>query len=51
MTKILLDIKKSLDQNASFYFEKAKKAKQKLQGAKEALERTRNKLEQLENNR
>ena len=37
MTQITLSIKKSVDQNASTYFEKAKKAKKKIEGVKEAL--------------
>ena len=47
MAKITLDIKKSIEQNAAVYFEKAKKAKRKLEGAKKALKRTQNKLELL----
>ena len=39
--EIILDIKKSIEENASIYFEKAKKIKKKLQGAKEAREKTR----------
>jgi len=46
--KIVLDIKKSIDQNASVYFEKAKKAKKKLKGAVEALEKTKKQLKKLE---
>ncbi|MFH1505795.1 MAG: NFACT RNA binding domain-containing protein [archaeon] len=42
--RITLDIKKSVDQNASEYFEKAKKAKKKLAGAQKALEKTKIKL-------
>lgn len=38
--KILLDLKKSLEQNASTYFEKSKKAKKKCEGAREALEKS-----------
>jgi predicted ribosome quality control (RQC) complex YloA/Tae2 family protein len=37
--RIVLNTKKSIEQNAETYFEKAKKIKQKLQGLKEALER------------
>jgi len=45
--KLVLDVKKSIEQNASVYFEKAKKARKKLEGAKEALEKSRKKLEKL----
>ncbi len=48
MARIELDIKKSLEENASSYFEKAKKAKKKIAGAKKALEKAREKLECLE---
>ncbi len=47
MTKITLDIKKSIEQNAAVYFEKAKKARKKLEGAKKALKKIQNKLELL----
>ncbi|MEE9524994.1 MAG: NFACT RNA binding domain-containing protein [Candidatus Woesearchaeota archaeon] len=43
--KIQLDVTKSLEQNAETYFNKAKKAKRKLGGAKEALEKSFLKLE------
>ena len=45
--KISLDINKSVDENASLYFEKAKKAKKKLKGTLEALERTKQQIEKL----
>jgi len=45
---ITLDIHKSIEQNASIYYEKAKKAKKKIQGAKEAIETTKKKLKKLE---
>lgn len=48
MTKIELDLSKTLDENAAFYFEKSKKAKKKSEGAKEALEKSRAKLKELE---
>jgi len=48
MTIIKLDINKSLEENASLYYEKAKKFKKKIQGAKEALEETKRKLKKLE---
>jgi predicted ribosome quality control (RQC) complex YloA/Tae2 family protein len=48
MVKVTLYIEKNVDQNASLYFEKAKKAKKKLKGALEALEKTKKKLSKLE---
>ena len=45
MAKIKLDVTKSLEKNAEVYFEKGKKAKKKLEGAREALERSLKKLE------
>jgi len=47
MVKIILDIKKSIAENAAVYFEKAKKAKRKMEGAQAALERARKKLHGL----
>ncbi len=47
MVQIAIDITKGLEENASLYFEKAKKAKKKLEGAKEALERAQAKLKDL----
>jgi len=41
--KIILSVKKSLEQNASDYFDKAKKSKKKLEGAQKALEESRRK--------
>lgn len=46
--RIKLDSKKSLEKNAEVYFEKSKKAKRKLEGAREALQRSLKKLEKLE---
>ncbi len=43
-----LDLTKSVDQNASHYYELAKKAKRKLEGAKKALTDNKRKLAQLE---
>jgi predicted ribosome quality control (RQC) complex YloA/Tae2 family protein len=43
--KIKLDIKKSLENNADLYFNKSKKFKKKVQGAKEAIERSYKKLD------
>ena len=48
MTKITLDLNKSIEQNASTYFEKSKKQKKKLEGALPALEESRRKLARLE---
>lgn len=45
--KIVLDVRKSVEANAAGYFEKAKKARKKLEGARTALERTQQKLQQL----
>lgn len=46
--RITIDITKSLEKNAADYFEKAKKAKHKLEGAKEALQESKNKLAKLD---
>src|SRR3989344_8079219 len=48
MAKLVLDLKKSVAQNAGIYFEKAKKTRKKLRGAEEALSRSLEKLRQLE---
>lgn len=48
MTEILLHIDKTLEENAALYFEKAKKAKRKLAGAVETLEKNMLKLQELE---
>ena len=48
MPVITLDINKSIEQNASLYYEKAKKAKKKIEGAKEALAESYKKLKKLE---
>lgn len=42
--RITLDLKKSIEQNASDYFEKAKKAKKKIKGAGEAVARLKKRL-------
>ncbi|MBD3355223.1 DUF814 domain-containing protein [Candidatus Woesearchaeota archaeon] len=44
MTRIKLDVSKSLEKNAETYFERSKKAKKKLEGAEEALKRSLKKL-------
>lgn len=51
MTTIKLDVTKSLEQNAEVYFEKAKKAKKKLEGANAALKRSMDLLEQTKKER
>ncbi len=48
MARITLDINKSIEQNAALYYDKAKKIKKKIGGAREALEETQNKLKKLE---
>ncbi|MFH1053486.1 MAG: NFACT RNA binding domain-containing protein [Candidatus Woesearchaeota archaeon] len=48
MAEIELDIKKSVEKNAEVYFEKAKKAKRKIDGAMQAIIRSRKRLEELE---
>lgn len=45
--KITLNIKKSVEQNAQVYYEKAKKAKKKCDGAKKALIEQKKKVEKL----
>ena len=47
MAKITLDIKKSIEQNAAVYFEKSKKSKKKLEGAKKAFKKSQDKLNLL----
>lgn len=47
MVKIKIDVTKSLEKNAEVYFEKAKKAKKKAEGAREALRKSLQKLEQI----
>ena len=44
--KITLEIKKTLEQNAQTYFEKAKKSRKKLEGARKALERSLKRLDE-----
>jgi len=48
MTKLTLDLTKSLNENAAAYFEKAKKIKKKIEGAEAALSETLKKLHELE---
>ncbi len=42
--QIIIDLKKSIEENASVYFEKAKKYKKKLEGALKAYEKTKEEL-------
>ncbi|MFH1332240.1 MAG: NFACT RNA binding domain-containing protein [archaeon] len=45
--KVELDLSKTIEKNAEFYYEKAKKAKRKIIGAESALKKTLDKLEKL----
>lgn len=47
--KVELDLSKSIEKNAEFYYERAKKAKRKIVGAEAALKKTIEKLEKLKN--
>jgi predicted ribosome quality control (RQC) complex YloA/Tae2 family protein len=47
MVKLALDLKKSVEENASDYFEKAKKLKKKITGAHDALKENIKKLDKL----
>ena len=46
--EIALDIRKNLNENAAYYFEKSKKAKKKLVGARNTVEQAMKRLESLE---
>ena len=48
MTQLVLDLTKSIDENAAVYFEKAKKIKKKIEGAEKALSGNLKKLRELE---
>ncbi|MBI2558875.1 DUF814 domain-containing protein [Candidatus Woesearchaeota archaeon] len=48
MARLTLDLAKSIDENAAVYFEKAKKAKKKIEGAEKALKESLRKLQELE---
>jgi len=48
MPRLVLDLKKSIEENASDYYEKAKKMKKKIKGAEEALQQSLKKLKDLE---
>ncbi|MBI3033633.1 DUF814 domain-containing protein [Candidatus Woesearchaeota archaeon] len=46
--RLTIDLRKTAEQNAAVYYEKAKKARKKIEGAKKALAESRKKLEQLQ---
>ncbi|MBU1202019.1 MAG: DUF814 domain-containing protein [Nanoarchaeota archaeon] len=46
--KITLDFRKTVEENAADYFEKAKKSKKKLEGAKKALQKSLERLRETE---
>lgn len=46
--EIVIDVGKSIPKNAEFYYERAKKARKKIAGAKEAYQQTLNKIGKLE---
>jgi predicted ribosome quality control (RQC) complex YloA/Tae2 family protein len=45
--EVSLNFKKSLEENAGIYYDKAKKAKEKLEGARKSLAETHNKLSKI----
>jgi predicted ribosome quality control (RQC) complex YloA/Tae2 family protein len=47
MTRVTLDLAKSIEENASQYYEKAKKLKKKLEGTKGALEKLNKQLNEI----
>lgn len=47
MAKIMVDLNKSVEENASVYYDKAKKAKKKMKGAEGALEKFFAKLDKI----
>ncbi len=51
MVRISVSLEKSVHENASDYFEKAKRAKKKIEGAELALENTKKKLKKIEKKR
>ena len=51
MTRLILDLTKSTEENAAAYFERAKKAKKKIGGAEAALNENLKKLKELEQKR
>ncbi len=48
MARLVLDLTKSIDENAAAYFEKAKKIKKKIEGAENALKESLKKFNELE---
>ncbi|UCE37621.1 MAG: NFACT family protein [Thermoplasmata archaeon] len=46
--EITLNFKKSIEENAGIYYDRAKKAKEKLEGAKKSLEDTKKKLARMD---
>ena len=48
MTRLVLELTKTIDQNAAVYFEKAKKIRRKIEGAEKALRENLKKLNVLE---
>jgi len=48
MVRVELYLDKSIEENASLYFEKSKKLRKKIEGAKEAVDTHKSKLEKLE---
>ena len=44
MVRVKLDVRKTIDQNAAVYYEKAKKARKKIEGAQKTLDEARQKL-------
>lgn len=48
MTRLVLDLTKTIDENAAAYFEKAKKIRKKAGGAEKALDESIKKLQELE---
>ncbi|MBI2652571.1 DUF814 domain-containing protein [Candidatus Woesearchaeota archaeon] len=48
MTRLILNLTKSIDENAAVYFEKAKKIKRKIEGAEKALKENLKNLQELE---
>lgn len=48
MVRLILNLKKTVEQNASDYFEKAKKSKKKMEGAKKAIDLQKKRLLEIE---
>ena len=46
--RLVLDLTKNIDENAAYYFERAKKVKKKIEGAEEALNASMKKLKEIE---